>query len=69
MVADANPRNRDRLKQFRNQRLHISKPIGFPVQHYDGNRKRSQVLLKGQISINRDKHVELLGPRAPRAGR
>ena len=39
--------------------LKIGKSIGSGLKHYDGNRERDNVLLKGQVSIGGDKDVEV----------
>src|SRR5208283_2380759 len=37
----------------------IGKPVRFRLKYDDGNREGHQILLKGQVSIHRDEHVEL----------
>ena len=41
------------------QRSQIGKPIRLCVKHNDGDRERGEVLLKGEVSIDRNEHVEL----------
>jgi hypothetical protein len=51
----------DSFQQFRDQRSQIIDTVRPRPQHDDGNRKRNQILLEGQIAIDRHKHVELFG--------
>ncbi len=50
----------DRDKQLGRKRTQICKTIGLGAQDRYRNIERDNVLLKGQVSICRDKHVEVL---------
>jgi hypothetical protein len=48
-------------EEARYQRPQIGQPIGLRLKHNDSYRKRCKVLLKGQVSIHRNEHIELSG--------
>src|SRR6516165_6288955 len=50
----------DSLKKLRYQRPEIGKPVCLSLKDNDGNREQSQILLKGQVLIDRYQHVEML---------
>ena len=47
------------LFDARHQLQEIRQPIGPRLEHEDGDGERRQVLLKGQVAIDRDEDVEL----------
>jgi hypothetical protein len=53
--------NRNRRKQFGDQRLKIAKAIGTSTQNNDGDGERRKILLEGEIPIDSDKYVKLFG--------
>jgi hypothetical protein len=50
----------NRSHQAGYQRPQVGKPVRMSAKHHDGNRKAFHILLKGQISVDGDKDVELL---------
>jgi len=48
-------------QKIRHQRPEICEPIGFRLKHNDEKREQSKVLLKCKISIDCNKHIEMLG--------
>jgi hypothetical protein len=40
-------------------RRNVAKPVHLRLEHNDGNREAIQSLLKGQVSIHSDEHVEV----------
>jgi hypothetical protein len=42
-----------------NERPEIGKPVRLRLKHNDGDREAIQILLKGQVSIHSDEHVEV----------
>jgi hypothetical protein len=56
--CDTRFRSFDGCQEARDQRPEISEPIAFGLKNHDRDRERNEVLLKGQISINRNEHVE-----------
>jgi len=55
----ARNRGLDGLQDLRYQRSEIGKPIRPCVKHNDGDRESGEVLLEGEVSIDRYEHVEL----------
>jgi len=41
------------------QRSEIGKPVRLCLKYDDGNRERNKVLLKSEVSIHRDEHIEV----------
>src|SRR5580704_13894535 len=50
----------DCRQQLWHQRPEVSKPIRFRLKHNDGNWEGTEILLKGQVSIHRDEHIEMV---------
>ena len=53
-------RGLDGRQETWNQRPEIGKPVRLCLKHNNGDRVAIQILLKRQVSINRDKYIEVL---------
>jgi len=53
-------RRADREQKGWNKRPEVSKPVGLGLKHNNGQREAIEVLLKGQILIDSDEHIEVL---------
>jgi hypothetical protein len=59
--GSAGLRGHDSRQERRHQRPEIGKPVRFRLKYDDGNRDGNEILLKGQVSIYRDKRIEVFG--------
>ncbi|MDE2378873.1 hypothetical protein [Bradyrhizobium sp.] len=56
----ARKRGFDGHQYLRHQRSKIGEPTRLCVKHNDGDRENGDVLLEGEISIERSEHIKLL---------
>ncbi len=62
--GDAGLRKLDGDQKLWYQRSEIGQPVRLCLKYDDGNRERNKVLLKSEVSIHRDEHIEVFRARA-----
>jgi hypothetical protein len=53
-------RTLDSAEEALNKGLQVREPVCFRVKDDDSDRQRIEVLLKGEIAIDRNEHIEML---------